>query len=408
MNAATLGIATRSAGSETRALLYSHDTYGLGHLRRSRTIATALTGADDGCSALIVTGSPVAGRFDFPDRVDYVRLPGVVKHADGSYTSSNLRMDIDQMVSLRGSITEAAEAGFAPDLLIIDKEPWGFRRELAGTLEAARRRGARIILGIRDVLDDEDALAIEWERKNSVEAIEEFYDEIWIYGIPDMCEPLAGLGLSDRMKNKIHYTGYLRREAAEWLAQQNSDQPEQPYLLVTTGGGADGAELVDWVLRAYEADRKLEPQAMIVYGPFMAAHHRAGFDARVEALGGRVSATGFHPRLERLLADAQGVVAMGGYNTFCEILSMDKPAIICPRTKPRQEQLIRATSAERLQLATMLHPERDGNSAEVMAKAIRSLADGPRPSNARIPGLMSGLSTIAERAGRPLLAAAGE
>ncbi|MEM9370844.1 MAG: glycosyltransferase [Pseudomonadota bacterium] len=408
MNAAMFGIMGRHSDTEMRALLYSHDTFGLGHLRRSRTIATALTAGDPGCSALIVTGSPVAGRFDFPDRVDYVRLPGVVKHADGSYTSSNLRMDIDKMVGLRGSITEATESEFAPDLLIVDKEPWGFRQELAGTLKAAKRRGTRIVLGIRDVLDDEDALAREWERKNSVEAIEAFYDEIWIYGIPDMCEPLSGLGLSERMQSRICYTGYLRREAADWPAEPWTEQPEQPYLLVTTGGGGDGAELVDWVLRAYEQDPALEPTAMVVYGPFMAAHHRAAFDERVAKLGDRVIATGFHPRLERLLANAVGVVAMGGYNTFCEILSMDKPAILCPRTQPRQEQLIRATSAERLGLTRMINLERDGNDAAVMAKAMRSLTNAPRPSAAKIPGLMSGLTTISERALGPQFAAAGE
>ncbi|MBY8974300.1 hypothetical protein KHP62_00675 [Rhodobacteraceae bacterium NNCM2] len=408
MSAAKAGIATRHIGSETRALLYSHDTYGLGHLRRSRTIASALTNANPGCSALIVTGSPVAGRYDFPERVDYVRLPGVVKHTDGSYTSSNLRMDIDQMVSLRGSITEATEAEFSPDLLIVDKEPWGFRQELAGTLRAARARGARIVLGIRDVLDDEDALAREWERKNSVEAIEEFYDEIWIYGIPQMCEPLLGLGLSDRMLSRAYYTGYLHRETSDWPAEQEGDYPEEPYLLVTTGGGGDGASLIDWVLRAYEGDPTLSPHALIVYGPFMAAADRALFDARIAALDDRITALAFHPRLERLLEGAQGVVAMGGYNTFCEILSMDKPAIICPRTRPRQEQLIRASAAERLGLAKMLQPERDGAGADVMARAIRSLAEDAKPSAACIPNLMSGLETIAERAGRPPLAAAGE
>lgn len=396
---------------ETRALLYSHDTYGLGHLRRSRTIATALTASDPDCSALIVTGSPVAGRFDFSDRVDHVRLPGVVKHADGSYTSSNLRMDIDQMVGLRGALLSAAEQEFQPDLIIVDKEPWGFRAELSETLASARARGARIVLGIRDVLDDEDALAREWERKNALEAIEAFYDEIWVYGLPEICEPLKGLGLSRRMEGRIRYTGYLRREAADWPAEQEIETPDPPYILVTTGGGGDGAALVDWVLRAYESCDEL-PHAMLVYGPFMANNDRAAFDERVARLSGRVTATGFHPRLERLLMGAQGVVAMGGYNTFCEILSMDKPAIICPRVKPRQEQLIRASAAEELGLAQMLHTERDGESAATMAEAIRALGNTPAPSQAAIPGLMDGLTKIAERAAiktaAPKIAAVGE
>jgi predicted glycosyltransferase len=395
---------------DKRTLLYSHDTFGLGHLRRSRTIATALIEADPDCSALIVTGSPIAGRFDFPARVDHVRLPGVVKLADGSYTASSLRMDIDQMVNLRGAIIATAEREFQPDLLIIDKEPWGFRHELANTLKAARDRGARIVLGIRDVLDDADALAREWERKGSIDAIEEFYDEIWIYGIPQICRPLSGLGLSPRMESHVIYTGYLRRDAADWPAEPGSELPEGAYILVTTGGGGDGATLVDWVLRAYEADRALSPHALIVYGPFMNAPDRQDFDARVAALGGRVSALGFHARLERVLAEASGVVAMGGYNTFCEILSMDKPAIISPRTRPRREQVIRAEAAEQLGLVRMLSSERDGDGARVMAEAIRALAHQRRPSEVPIPGLLSGLPTIAERVTvtAPAFATAGE
>jgi predicted glycosyltransferase len=404
--------ATSASGfsHDKRTLLYSHDTFGLGHLRRSRTIATALIEADPDCSALIVTGSPIAGRFDFPERVDHVRLPGVVKLADGSYTSSNLRMDIDEMVGLRGAIIATAERAFQPDLVIVDKEPWGFRHELADTLRAARDRGARIVLGIRDVLDDEDALAREWERKGAIDAIEEFYDEIWIYGIPQICRPLAGLGLSAQMEQKAIYTGYLRRDAADWPAEPGSDLPEQPYILVTTGGGGDGTALVDWVLRAYESDPALTPHALIVYGPFMNAPDRQDFDNRVAAMSGRVTALSFHPRLERVLAEASGVVAMGGYNTFCEILSMDKPAIISPRTRPRREQLIRAAAAEQLGLLRMLSAERDGDSAKVMATAIRALSTQRRPSEVRIPGLLSGLTTIAARmtGESAVFAAAGE
>ncbi|GMG81836.1 glycosyltransferase family protein [Paralimibaculum aggregatum] len=383
--------------SERRVLLYSHDTFGLGHLRRSRTIATALIEADPGLSALIVTGSPIAGRFDFPEGVDHVRLPGVVKLTDGSYSSSNLRLDIDEMVRLRGQIIAAADAEFAPELVIVDKEPWGFRHEMAAALAAARARGARIVLGIRDVLDEEDALAREWERKGAIEAIERFYDEIWVYGIPEICEPLAGLGLSARMERRVVYTGYLRREIPESPSLPEGELPAPPYVLVTTGGGGDGAGLVDWVLSAYEADPRLVPHAVVVYGPFMTAQLRAGFDARVARLGGRVTAVTFHGHLEGLLARAAGVVAMGGYNTFCEILSMDRPAVIVPRTRPRREQLIRAENAERLGLLRMLTPERDGAAPAVMAAAIRRLAAQPRPSEVRIAGLLDGLEVIAAR-----------
>ena len=394
---------------DTRALLYSHDTFGLGHLRRSRTIATALTAADPTMSALIVTGSPIAGRFDFAARIDHVRLPGVVKQPDGSYSSLNLSMSIDEMVGLRGSIIEATARAFEPEMTIVDKEPWGFRGELEPTLQMLKERGTRLVLGIRDVLDDDDALSAEWERKNALEAIERFYDEIWIYGIPEICEPLEGLDLPKSVRSRLRYTGYLRRTAPDWPAETIAEIPEEPYVLVTTGGGGDGEKLVDWVLRAYETDPTLRSRALIVYGPFLNATVRNEFDNRVGDLADRVTAISFHPRFERLLAGARGVVAMGGYNTFCEILSMDKPAIIVPRTKPRREQVIRAQSAERLGLIRMLLPERDGESAGVMSEAIKALAYQRRPSETRINGLMDGLDAIAEAAvQRPPLSVAGE
>ena len=380
-----------------RVMLYSHDTFGLGHLRRSRTIAQALAAQDAGLSALIMTGSPIAGRFDFPDRVDHVRLPGVVKLPDGSYRSHNLGMDIDETTRLRAALLAAAESSFEPDMLIVDKEPWGFRNELAETLAAARARGARIVLGVRDVLDEPEALAEEWARKNAVEAVESFYDEIWIYGVPEICQPLAGLPLSPAALRRIGYTGYLRREAPPPAPSDWEPETPGPYVLVTTGGGGDGADLVDWTLSAYEADPDLPVNAVIVYGPFLPADLRNAFDLRAQALGGRIETFSFDSRLERVLQGAAGVVAMGGYNTFCEILSLDKPAVIAPRTFPRREQLIRAAAAERLGLARMLHRERDGSGPLVMARAIRGLMTQSPPSTGHIPGLLDGLDTIAAR-----------
>lgn len=374
-------------------MLYSHDTFGLGHLRRSRTIAQSLTASDPGLSALIMTGSPIAGRFDFADRVDHVRLPGVVKLPDGAYASHNLALDIEETVSLRSALLHAAEKSFSPDLMIVDKEPWGFRNELAPTLNAAKARGARLVLGIRDVLDEPETLRQEWERKDAVAAIEEFYDEIWIYGLPEICRPLEGLPISKRSLAKVRYTGYLRRETPDWPIIGPPPPPE-PYVLVTTGGGGDGEDLIDWALSAYEHDKTLPLHGVLVYGPFLNAEKRAEFDQRAAAMEGRVTAFSFDPRLERLLSDAAGVIAMGGYNTFCEILSLDIPAVISPRVKPRLEQYIRAEAAERLGLIRMLHRDRDGDSPEVMARAICGLVDQPRPSSIRVPGLLDGLDSI--------------
>ena len=94
---------------------------------------------------------------------------------------------------------------------------------------------------------------------------------------------------------------------------------------------------------------------------------------------------------------------MGGYNTFCEILSCDVPAIIVPRTIPRLEQYIRASRAQELGLVRMFDAKLDGSSVDAMIEAIRDLPTQKPPSAVRYDGLLDGLDCIKDRV-RALLA----
>ena len=349
----------------SRVLFYSHDTFGLGHLRRSRTMAAALTAADENMTALIITGSPVAGRFTFPERVDYVRLPGVTKRSDGTYVSEKLSFDIEETTVIRAGLIKSLVELFEPDIIVVDKEPTGFRGELRPALEWLHKTGkTKLVLGLRDVLDDPELLAEEWQRKKAVQAMEKYYDEIWVYGLKSVYDPTEGLVLSNEIKERMIWTGYLRREF-----EARSELPEIPYIVVTPGGGGDGRDMVDQVLLAYEKDPTLTPAALFVYGPFLTGDDRADFERRVANLEGRVMDVGFDSRMESLMAGGQGVIAMGGYNTFCEILSCDVPAIIVPRTIPRLEQYIRASRAQELGLVRMFDAKLDGSSVDAMIEA---------------------------------------
>jgi predicted glycosyltransferase len=388
-----------SRRSHKRVLIYSHDSFGLGHLRRCRTIAHALVGANKDVSVLILSGSPIIGSFDFRARVDFVRIPGVIKLRNGEYTSLNLHLNIGETMLMRAAIIRHTAAAFDPDLFIVDKEPLGLRGEVRDTLEMLRRRATPIVLGLRDVMDEPAQLAPEWSRKKVVPALEQFYDELWVYGLPQICEPLAGIELPASVRRRVRYTGYLRRNVPDHK-QPDADLGliDKPFLLVTPGGGADGEALIDWVLAAYEFDHQLPNPALLVLGPFMQPERRAEFLARAARLE-RVKAITFDAHLESLMARAAGVVAMGGYNTFCEILSFDKRAVIVPRTTPRLEQFIRATRAAELGLVKVLAD--DGVRApKQMAEALSQLAAQPLPSRVVMPGLLDGLDCVNRLAGR--------
>jgi predicted glycosyltransferase len=382
----------------SRVLIYSHDTFGLGHLRRCRTIAHALVERHKDLSVLILSGSPIIGSFDFRSRVDFVRIPGVIKLRDGEYTSLNLHIDIDEMLAMRASIIRHTADIFNPDLFIVDKEPLGLRGEVLETLQLLKSRGTPLVLGLRDVMDEPSALAPEWERKKVLPALDKLYDELWVYGLPQICDPLEGVKVPLSVRRKMVYTGYLERSAP--VNAGAPEMPEDPFILVTPGGGGDGEDMVDWVLRAYESDSNLPHRALIVLGPFMNRELQSEFLARAAALP-RVEALTFESQLESLMSKAAGVVAMGGYNTFCEILSFDKKALIVPRMVPRLEQFIRASRAQELGLVSML-PDDGIRDAHAMATALRQLPQQQAPSDVIIPGLLDGLENVNRLAERHL------
>ena len=378
---------------DARVLIYSHDTFGLGHLRRCRAIAHSLVDLERDLSVIILTGSPIIGSFNFRARVDFVRIPGVIKLRSGDYTPLSLLIDIEETLELRASIIRHTAEIFDPDIFIVDKEPLGLRGEVHDTLVMLKERGTRLVLGLRDIMDEPAALVPEWERKKVVPALRDLYDQIWVYGLPQICDPLEGIDLPKSVRRKMIYTGYLHRTLPHGPATSPPlSKIDEPYLLVTTGGGGDGEDVVDWVLRAYENDPHQPYPALLVLGPFMHQDRQSDFLQRAAKLD-NVEAITFDAQMEHLMKRAIGVVAMGGYNTFCEILSFDKRALIIPRTRPRMEQYLRATRAKEYGLVSML--EDDGTRDwKQMATALRQVPQQALPSQVVLPGLMDGLANI--------------
>lgn len=387
-----------SGAHAPRVLIYSHDTFGLGHIRRCRAIANSLVASYPHISVVIVSGSSVISSFQFGDGVDYVRIPGVEKQADGRYQPHHLNLDLDTTIRLRTDLIKQTVLSFDPDVVIVDKEPIGLRGELLPSLDILRRRGARIVLGLRDVLDEPVKLHEEWRQSGALEALAEVYDDIFVYGLESVYKPLDGLPNQHLFADKVRYTGYLKRAVPSPMPPNKHPRiAKGPFILVTPGGGGDGAGVIDWVISAYEADASIELPALIVFGPFLSREKRKEFTDRISRIR-KLESIGFEPRLELLMNRAHCVVAMGGYNTFCEILSFDKPALIVPRVRPRLEQAIRAERADHLKLIDVLHDPLQGGAGTrdpmLMARALHALPKRMPPSQAFLPSLLDGLPAI--------------
>ena len=376
--------------NDARILMYSHDTFCLGHLRRCRTIAHSLVERYSGLSVLIISGSAIAGAFDFRARVDFVKIPSVIKLRNGEYTSLDQHIDLSDTIKMRKSIIRHTAEFFKPDIFIVDKEPMGLKGEISETLAYLKSRKTKLVLGMRDVMDSPHLLAAEWERKDLIPKIKDTYDHIWVYGPEQFYDPMIGMNIPPQMRDKIEFVGFLKRQALR--EELVTHKQHGDYILITTGGGGDGVALIRGVMAAYEYDNSIEHKTLIVLGPYMPAKERSEFIDKGEKLA-TVEVVDFDSRMEELIAGAKAVVSMGGYNTFCEILSFDKPALIIPRTTPREEQLIRTQRAVELGMVDMLLPEEAENPAK-MSAALKALPNRPKPSERTTVAKLDGLDNI--------------
>ncbi|MEZ5811363.1 MAG: glycosyltransferase [Rhizobiaceae bacterium] len=378
-----------------RILLYSHDTFGLGHLRRNRKIADAILRSVAGARIILATGSDLAGRFPPLDGMETVRLPAVTKLDDGSYRSPDADLPLAALLNQRAAVLERAVAEFCPDIFIADKEPLGLLGELKETLRLLGRAGTYKVLGLRDVLDDGDRLRVEWDRRGVTQRLPGLYDEIWIYGPDWFYAPLDGLDLPRDVLSTCRNVGFLGSHARSGGRAASATGGADGYILVTAGGGEDGEGLMNQVLAACECDDPVRRPLALLPGPLMAPAARGELAERASRLAD-VRVIDFQADPSPLIAGASGVVAMCGYNTFCEVLEADRPVLFVPREQPRLEQFIRAKRAAELGAARLIR-SREADNAQKLAAAINALPDGPRPSAAPQPFAFDGLDQLGGR-----------
>ena len=159
--------------SPRRLLIYSHDSFGLGHLSRCRSIALSLVARNPKLSVMIISGLPLIARFGFHPQIHVTLVPGIIKTDAGEYRALSIEHDIHEAIEQRSRIILETAESFQPNLILVDKEPLGVRGEVQAALEWAKQHGVPMVLGLRDVMDEPALLMREWARKNAVAAIEE-------------------------------------------------------------------------------------------------------------------------------------------------------------------------------------------------------------------------------------------
>lgn len=369
-----------------RVLFYSHDTFGLGHFRRSLTVASHLVRHVGDLSVLMLTGLDSAAAFEPLPGIDFVKLPGVWKSGREEYRSRHLKVSFARVRRIRRGMIRGVVRAYDPHLVIVDNAPRGVGGELLSTLRWLRERSptTRIALTLRDVLDEPEHLVPHWQRLGVPDVLERFYDEVWVAGSRAVFDPAAMYGFPESVRRRTRYCGYVVRSSSAADVARLRDElrlEDRPRVLVSCGGGGDGAALVEsWCEVAGRLARD-GVDSIVLLGPDMPTAARRDVRARLRPLGDGVLALDFCPDVPALLELSTVSVSMAGYNTTCEVLASRRPALLVPRTVPRAEQWMRATALERLGLVSVLHPS--ALTPDLLEERVRALlaraAAGPEP-----------------------------
>lgn len=353
-----------------RYLFASHDGFGVGHTRRNTLIAQAILDREPDAEVALLTGIATQPKWRSIERLRIVSLPPMLKDANGAYCHAEL--------SFEAAIRERAHRfhqvidDFAPDTIVVDRHPFGLAGELRPGLAAASRRGARVVLGLRDILDVPSAVRAElagdgWRDVGAA------FDDVLVYGERWMCDHQIEYGLPVTPT----YCGWVTDRAK--AAIRDLDR-----IVVCAGGGGDGAE----VFRiGVELVRHLETANItLVAGPYGTRPQvdQVLTDPQQQA---RVSVLADVPSCVDLIAEAGGVVQMAGYNSTMEALAAGLRPILVPRRSPRREQAIRAARLAAVGLADMVDETSDATEVAWLLRRDRTLEPGSlAAANVRLDG----------------------
>ncbi len=377
-----------------RAVVYSHDTYGLGNIRRMLAISRHLIENLPDLSVLLITGSPMIHGFKLPPRLDYIKLPCLSRTEREKYSSKYLGLGDWEIMKLRMTLVEDAITAFGPDLVLVDKKPFGINNELSGILRQLRRQRPRtnLVLILRDILDSPPATIKAWKEKGFFKALG-LYDKVLVLGLPEVFDVCTEYRFPANAADKVRYCGYTRREGAvrnrTEVRREFGAGDEEKLVLVTTGGGEDGASLVKTYLAAESllgAGRGIK--SLIIDGPEIPETEREQIHLEA-ARHPLVVVRDFTDDMLSLMNAADLVVSMGGYNTTCEILTLEKRAIVVPRVAPVEEQRIRTERMARLGLFKAIYPDRlwAGNLAWAVLSELNAKDEARRSAQVDLDAL---------------------
>jgi predicted glycosyltransferase len=367
---------------------------GLGHRERVLKIATAFAAERPRAQVLLVTAAAegLAGRLP-PGVAGLALAPGGVARGPGPVELLTPG-DLVAIHAARARVIRDAAARFQPDVVLVEHSPAGVLRELLETFDLLRaaRRPPKLALGLREIICEPPPRVHEaWADEGIYEEIARRYDRVLVYGSECVLPSASRYGYAEAAAGKLRYCGYVGPVHPIRRGSHTGDG-----TIVVTGGG--GAFAYPMMARCVPALRSVAERRRVIFitGPAMESSDHGSLVAL--ASGSAIELRSREERMSSLLATADLVISLGGYNTLTEALAARCRVLVMPRTwtsatQAREagqtnlpisesEQLLRIELFAQLGLIEVVEPA--AGPDEIATTVERALAAGP-PEPCKLP-----------------------
>jgi len=367
--------------SSPRVFLYVQHLLGIGHLTRAATLARALASA--GLQTTLVSGGspvPAIAAELAKDGVRLLQLPAA-SAADLSFRTllDEAGRVVDEAWRRRrtAELLRAYEA-CDPQVLVLELFPFGRRQmrfELLPLLEAAAAAPRRpfVACSVRDILGGRKSAE---RQEETLQWIARYFDRVLVHGDPAILEFGRSFPFAERIAAKLHYTGYVVNEApaSGCGADPGAGKDE---VLVSAGGGAVGAALLEAAIRARPLSSLRDRVWRVLAGNNLPQADFRRFADLIAADSGIVLERS-RPDFVGLLSRCALSISQAGYNTLMETLRAGARAVVVPFAAGQEtEQTLRARCFAERGFVQVL--EEASLTPAALAAAVDRAVGRPRP-----------------------------
>ena len=317
-----------------RVMFYVQHLLGIGHVKRAASLAKGM--AESGLDVTVVLGGMAVADVDF-GFAKCVFLPSAraLDQTFSTIVDVNGQPINPTWKTARCHQLLAIYDDIKPDVLMVELFPFGrraFRFELLPLLDRARN-DCFITCSVRDVLvqkndDVKTRQAIDW--------VKHYFNLVLVHGDPRFIGFAETFPAASEIEHLIRYTGYV----VDRPNMSDGSLAGLDEIIISTGGGAVGAELIETALLAQPISPHKNRKWRILAGHNLSENQFQRF--KNQAPSG-VIVERARPDFHTLLNNAAVSVSQGGYNTVMDILVSQCRAVIVPFAEAQEsEQTYRA------------------------------------------------------------------